>query len=104
MTAYNKGIAFIFEGETERVFYDSVFEYYLDKHKGYMARKEFDNEVKEFYFVLSNDARSTVIKTYTVGTVIAHTRACANWFKITVIKGINKSSIPFQAIEDACFE
>ena len=81
MSSYVKGVAFICEGQTERVFYQSMLEYYLSMHKDYGMFKEQDGSTKDYQLVLTNDRQSIVIKVYTVGTIIAHTQAAANWFK-----------------------
>ena len=80
MSDFAKGIAFIFEGQTESVFYQSILEHYLSKHKGYKITKEQDGVTKEFLQIISNDKQS-IIKTFTVGAIIAHTQASANWFR-----------------------
>jgi len=81
MTEIVRGVAFICEGQTERVFYHSMLEYYLSKHGDYRVTKELDRYSNEFHLVLDNDFQAVLVKTYTVGTIIAHTQASANWFK-----------------------
>jgi len=58
-----------------------MLEYYLSKHKDYRVVKELDRSTNEFQLVLMNDSQAVLIKTFTVGTVIAHTQASVNWFK-----------------------
>jgi hypothetical protein len=81
MNRIDRGIAFIFEGQTESVFYYSILEHYLSKHNEYKIFKEQVGDLIEYQFVLSNGIESVVIKTYTVGTIIAHTQASAIWFR-----------------------
>lgn len=66
---YSSGIAFIFEGDTEKVFYHSMLTYYLKKHPGYELTKHKDNKTGEVYYVLSSNKISTLIKFNNVGTV-----------------------------------
>ena len=78
---FTEGVAFIYEGQTERVFYQAIVEHYLSKHEGYRLIKEQDVMSKEYRIVISNNNETVVVKTFTVGTIIAHTRAAANWFR-----------------------
>jgi hypothetical protein len=81
MSKFIRGVAFIYEGPTERVFYSSILEHYLSKHKDYGIEKMFDYNTNEYFFILSNGSRSIVVRTFTVGTVISHTRAPVSWFR-----------------------
>jgi len=81
MSEFARGVAFICEGQTERVFYHSMLEYYLSKHRDYRVIKELDRNLCEYQLVLENDLQSVLVKTFTVGTIIANTQAPANWFK-----------------------
>jgi hypothetical protein len=81
MSDYVRGVAFIFEGSTERCFYYSMLEHYLSKHGDYTVTKKFDRNANEYFFVLSNNERAVIVRGFTVGTVISHTLAPANWFK-----------------------
>ena len=81
MNEFVRGIAFICEGQTERVFYYSMLEHYLSKHDDYKIIKELDKTTNEFQYILENDTQAILVKMFTVGTIIAHTQAPANWFK-----------------------
>ena len=72
MSSFAKGVAMIYEGDTERVFYHSMLEYYTAKHTGYSLSKQFDESLMDYQFVLADATKSIVIKLFTAGTVIAN--------------------------------
>jgi hypothetical protein len=80
MDSFNKGVAFIYEGDTEGVFYQSMLKHYLSKYTEYGITKELENPIGEYRYILTNGVQSIVMKTFTVGAVIAHP-ASANWFR-----------------------
>ena len=81
MNEFARGVAFIFEGPTECVFYFSVLEHYLSKHEDYKITKEFDRRTNDYIYIISNNTKAVIVMAFTVGTVIAHTQASANWFR-----------------------
>lgn len=81
MIECDRGVAFIFEGATERVFYYAMLEYFCTKHEGVCMREEIDEITGDRQWVITDGIQSTLIKAYTVGTVIAHVQAGANWVR-----------------------
>ena len=81
MSSFDRGVAFIFEGTTERVFYQSILEHYVSKHDGFTLTKEADSSNNDYRQILSNGNLNIIIKTFTVGTIIASTQVSANWFR-----------------------
>ena len=81
MTKFTRGIAFICEGQTERVFYHSMLDHYLSKHSEYCLEEELDSKTNEYQLVIKKDQQAILIKTFTVGTIITHTHAPVSWFK-----------------------
>jgi hypothetical protein len=58
-----------------------MLEHYLTKHNEYYLEEEFDSKTNEYQLVLRKNQQSILIKTFTVGTIIAHTHAPVSWFK-----------------------
>lgn len=77
---YDKGIAFICEGDTERYFYISLLNFFCKKHAD-CEISELDVLSGPMYFIKHN-ARRIIIRINTVGTItqIVHS---ANWFNNT---------------------
>jgi len=81
MSDFIRGVAFIFEGDTEHIFYNSMLQYLADKNEGFRIVKEIDQPTSDYRYIISNDNQSVVVRMYTVGTIISHTSAAARWFK-----------------------
>ncbi|MBE6969072.1 MAG: hypothetical protein E7442_02985 [Ruminococcaceae bacterium] len=78
-SAYSKGVAFIFEGDTEKAFYINLLEHLCQKHEGYILAKQVDIESGEIYFVLESQSSRVLIKMNVVGTISQLTNSGA-WF------------------------
>jgi len=79
MGDYCKGIAFIFEGQTEKVFYKSILEYFCSVHIGYTFQQIFDPISLEVCYLLKKDEKTKLIKMNTVGTITQITNS-GIWF------------------------
>ncbi len=80
---YSKGIAFVFEGDTEKYFYINFLEFLCKKYEGWSI-KELDADLSETYLIEKDD-QQIIIRTNTVGTITQITNsgywfnnACAN--------------------------
>ncbi len=78
-SGYTKGIAFIFEGDTEKVFYLSLLRFYCTKHPEFRLTKESDPSSGEVFYTLESNDAKVLIKTNVVGTVSQLTNSGA-WF------------------------
>jgi len=87
---FGRGIAFIFEGQTEEEFYFSMLRYFVTKNHGYELYKESDTETNEYRYIITSDSNSVIVKTYTVGTILSSVRTSANWFKNNCYKQYKK--------------
>lgn len=76
---YSKGIAFIFEGDTEKVFYLALLQHLCRKHPGFFLSKNANPSTGEIYYVLESEKGKSLIKTFVVGTVSQLTNSGA-WF------------------------
>lgn len=76
---YSAGIAFVFEGETEKVFYHVMLKYFNSLHPEYLLEEKQDKKTGERYFVLSSDENKILIKQNNVGTV-SQVSNSADWF------------------------
>ncbi len=76
---YSAGIAFVFEGETEKVFYHEMLKYFNRRHPEYLLEEKQDMNTGERYFVLSSDQNKVLIKLNNVGTV-SQVSNSADWF------------------------
>lgn len=88
-SGYTKGVALIFEGDTEKIFYLSLLRYYCTKHPGFSISKKSDATTGEVFYVLENDESRVLIKTNVVGTVSQLANSSA-WFS-SKCHGSNKS-------------
>lgn len=81
----DSGVAFIFEGETEQVFYEALFYYFNGKNRNYLLSQKFDEKINEVIYYSQSSFRNIIIRTKTIGTItqIANT---AQWFKNSCIK------------------
>lgn len=74
---YSKGIAFVFEGDTEKYFYINFLEFLCEKYEGWSI-KELDADLSETYLIEKDDQK-IIVRTNTVGTITQVTHA-GNWF------------------------
>ena len=77
--SYQKGIAFIFEGPTEKVFYTVFLERACSKHPGYSLEKSIDPKSGEVFYALKKGESQLLIKMNTVGAISQITHSGA-WF------------------------
>ena len=75
--SYNKGLAFIFEGDTEKYFYINFLEFLCSKHPGWTMR-EIDSDFGGTYIIEKGNFK-IIVCTNTVGTItqVVHS---GNWF------------------------
>lgn len=66
---YTSGIAFVFEGETEKVFYHTLLKHFIKKHPGYELLEKQNEKTGENFHILSSESKRTIIKVNNVGTV-----------------------------------
>ncbi len=66
---FEKGIAFILEGDTEKVFYISLLKHLCEKYDGVVFQKQIDPNSGEIFYTLGNEERSVLIKFNVVGTI-----------------------------------
>ncbi len=74
---FDKGIAFVFEGDTEKYFYITLLKFFCKKHTGWIMTEP-DSDTDDTY-ILSNSECRILVKINTVGTItqIVHS---GNWF------------------------
>jgi len=77
---FSKGVAFILEGATEKVFYIALLEHFCKKHTGYLLEKRNNTETGEVFYVLSCENYCVIIKLYVVGTISQVTNS-GIWFQ-----------------------
>ncbi len=75
--SYNKGLAFIFEGDTEKYFYINFLEFLCKKHSGWSLH-EINLDFGGTY-IIENQNFKIIVCTNTVGTItqVVHS---GNWF------------------------
>lgn len=66
---FNSGIALVFEGDTEKVFYLALINHFVKKHPGAELEKNSDEKTGEIFYVLSSANKKTLIKMNVVGAV-----------------------------------
>lgn len=76
---YSSGIAFVFEGDTEKIFYHTLLSYFLSKYPECSLEKRTDEKTGETFHVLSSNGKSILIKDNVVGTVSQISNSGA-WF------------------------
>ncbi len=82
MSSFAAGVAFIYEGQTEKAFYSSIIEHYLHKHYGYSIEKQEETDPEDFRYTISNKERSIVLKEHIAGHGVAQaSHIPANWFR-----------------------
>lgn len=77
---FEKGIAFILEGDTEKVFYISLLKHLCEKYDGVVFQKQTDSNSGEIFYTLGNEERSVLIKFNVVGTISQITNS-GSWFE-----------------------
>lgn len=85
---FKKGIAFIFEGDTEKVFYQALLKHLCKKYDGVAFEKSADANSGEVYYTLGNDDNKMLVRFNVVGTISQITNS-GNWFE-TRCYGQNK--------------
>jgi len=88
MSTYKKGIAFIFEGPTEKIFYLSIIEMFCKENNAY-KNKYFNAELAEFEYLLTlPNHEKIILKTNTVNSINNITNSEA-WIKSMCINRYN---------------
>lgn len=77
---FEKGIAFILEGDTEKVFYLSLIKHICEKYDGISIQKQTDATSGEIFYTLGNAVHSILIKFNVVGTISQITNS-GSWFE-----------------------
>lgn len=80
MGDFMKGIAFILEGETEKVFYLALLKHLCQKHTGVSIEKCTDVSTGEVFYTLGNEQHKVLIRFNVVGTISQITNS-GNWFE-----------------------
>lgn len=77
---FSSGVAFILEGDTEKVFYLALLNHFCQKHAGWKLAKINDLKSGEVYYSLTGEERIIIIKIFVVGTIsqVAHSGV---WFE-----------------------
>ena len=76
---FMKGIAFILEGDTEKVFYLALLTHFCKKHAGTLLEKCTDSGSGEVFYTIGNKDRKVLIRFNVVGTISQITNA-GQWF------------------------
>ena len=77
---FEKGIAFILEGDTEKVFYLALLRHLCKKYNGITINKQTDSTSGEIFYILENSDFRVLIKFNVVGTISQITNS-GNWFE-----------------------
>lgn len=77
---FKKGIAFIFEGDTEKVFYQALLKHLCEKYDGVSFEKSADANSGEVYYTLGNDDNKMLVRFNVVGTISQITNS-GSWFE-----------------------
>ena len=77
---FEKGIAFILEGDTEKVFYLALLKHLCEKYKEVTINKKTDSSSGEVFYTLGNSSHEVLIKFNVVGTISQITNS-GNWFE-----------------------
>lgn len=89
---YDKGIAFVFEGDTEKCFYIELLKYFCDQHEGYEINKCMDLSGTDYFYTITSALRKLLVRVNCVGTVTQITNS-GNWFNKTC--ALKHSKIPW---------
>ncbi len=76
---YSSGVAFVFEGETEKVFYNVMLRHFNSRHPEYSFEEKRDSDTGEKYYVIFSENQRVLIKQNNVGTV-SQVSNSAPWF------------------------
>lgn len=77
---YRKGIAFILEGDTEKVFYLALLKHICQKYEGVFFEKCTDSNSGEVFYTLGNADQKILMMFNVVGTISQITNS-GNWFE-----------------------
>lgn len=77
---YTSGVAFILEGDTEKVFYYTLLCYFASKHPGSKVNKHMNPNSGEIFYSVSTDDKNVLIKFNVVGTISQITNS-GSWFQ-----------------------
>lgn len=77
---FTEGIAFIFEGETEKIFYINLLTHLASVSADTTFEKQLSDKDGEFYYVWKDPTKSILIKTNNVGTITQIANS-GNWFE-----------------------
>lgn len=77
---FDKGIAFVFEGDTEKYFYVNLLQFICSKYEGF-SFEEKDDVVGGTYVIEGNE-KSIIVRINTVGTITQMVHS-GNWFNNT---------------------
>jgi len=77
--SYSSGVAFIFEGETEQIFYERLLSHFSGKHPEFSYTNTFDDVVNDFISVSTSADNSVIIRMNSVKTITQVTHS-ADWF------------------------
>lgn len=77
---YSHGVAFIMEGDTEKVFYLMLLDHYCKKHQGARLDMQLDSTTGETHYILTrSDGSKVLIKLFVVETISQVTHS-GTWF------------------------
>ena len=77
---FSRGIAFILEGDTEKVFYRELLKFYVSKHPGSDFQETQDDKSGEVYYELTTPNAVVIVKMFVVGTISQLTNS-SKWFE-----------------------
>lgn len=77
---FTEGIAFIFEGETEKIFYINLLTHLASVSTDTTFEKQLSDNDGEFYYVWKDLTKSILIKTNNVGTITQIANS-GSWFE-----------------------
>lgn len=79
-TCFKKGIAFILEGDTEKIFYTALLRYLCTKHVGVSFEKHSDPSSGEIFYTIGTEHQKVLVMFNVVGT-ISQIANSGNWFE-----------------------
>lgn len=77
---FEKGIAFVLEGDTEKVFYLALLNHLCEKHEGVFLEKQIDPNCGEIFYTIKNDSCKVLIMFNVVGA-ISQVVNSGSWFE-----------------------
>jgi len=84
----DSGVAFVFEGETEQIFYESLLVFLNGKHQSYILSEELDEKVNEHLYYSKSEGHNVLIRMKTV-SAITQIHNVSQWFKSSCQKQNN---------------